>query len=220
MLLFRNQTNPLFIPVLLGCVVLSTLGFQGIRNQVLAQKNQPSKKPDKILQVNPSELTPTYPAKAPPQKVNPLPDERQRQENVGEVNYRIGALQADYTGNLWVGSWRGLTRIDPNTGKILARVRLPNLTIGDITQDKVGRLWVGTYGGLKRIDPRSSEITAQNLFLPSKRVLSLLIDKRGYLWVGTDNGLALISPDQGLLMTTLQKLPGVSSFTLIMNHHN
>ncbi|MHC5832347.1 MAG: two-component regulator propeller domain-containing protein, partial [Nostoc sp.] len=98
-------------------------------------------------------------------------------------------------------------------GKIISRVSLPSIAIGALAQDKVGRLWVGSSEGLIRVDPRTNEITAQNLFLPSKRVLSLLLDKRGYLWTGTDNGLALISPDQGLIMTTLKNLPGVSANT-------
>ena len=165
----------------------------------------------KTPDIDSSELTPSYRPEPPPPGVEPLPDERGIEERSLEVDYRVNDLLGDFTGNLWVGSWRGLSRIDPNTGKILTRVSLPSVTIGALAQDKVGRLWVGTYEGLKRVDMGTSEITAQNLFLPSKRVLSLLVDQRGYLWVGTDNGLALISPDQGLIMTTLKKLPGVSA---------
>jgi ligand-binding sensor domain-containing protein len=153
---FRKPTSLLITSALIGLMVLP-----GANTATFAQSS---------LDVEPSELTPAYPASAPPPGRGESPDDDRRQE----VDYRVNALQRDFTGNLWVGAWRGLSRIDPNTGKILARVSLPNTAIGAIAQDKVGRLWVGTYEGLKRVDLRTSEITAQNLFLPSKRVLSLV----------------------------------------------
>jgi ligand-binding sensor domain-containing protein len=192
----RKQLNLLINSTLGGILAISGLNISAI-----AQSS---------LDVDPGELTPSYPNSAPPPRDEKVPVN-------SDVDYRVSALQTDFTGNLWVGSWRGLSRIDPNTGNILARVNLPNLAIGALTQDKVGRLWVGTYEGLKRVDLRTNEITAQNLLLPSKRVLSLLLDKRGYLWTGTDNGLALVSPDQGLIMTTVKNLPGVSANAMTLD---
>lgn len=164
------------------------------------------------------ETAPFYPPDAPPPRRIPLPDRRQdiEEQTVG-ADYRISALQPDSKGALWVGSWQGLAKIDPNTGRIWSRVSLPNTTVGALAQDRSGRIWAGTYEGLVRIDPRSGEITAQNFALPSNRVLSMLVDQRGYLWVGTDAGLALISPDQGLLMTTVRNLPGVSANALALD---
>ena len=129
-------------------------------------------------------------------------------------DYQVGALQEDFTGSLWVGSHQGLSRIDPETGRVIAEVAVPNRFIDAMSQDKVGRIWLGTPEGLVRVEPRINEITAQNYRLPSNRVLATLVDNRGFLWVGTDRGLAMISPDEGLLMTTLQALPGVSANTL------
>ncbi|UBF24874.1 transcriptional regulator [Kovacikia minuta CCNUW1] len=175
------------------------------KQQVLAQTIQPSEK------------TPQYLPVAPPPLGKPLPQQRQQNDqNLGR-DYRISALQPDSEGNLWVGSWQGLAKINPTTGQILARISLPNTTIGALAQDKVGRIWVGTYDGLVRLDPRTGQITAQNFFLPSNKVLSLLIDRRGFLWVGTDNGLSMVSPDQGLLMTTVKNLPGVSANALTLD---
>jgi ligand-binding sensor domain-containing protein len=160
---------------------------------------------------------PEYTPIAPPPAVNPLPDARPSGETPVAIDPRIPALQRDYRGNLWVGGWRGLAQIDPNTGKILAKVNVPSDEVNALAEDKSGRLWVGTYEGLWRVDPRTKEITAANYTLPSNRVLSLQIDQRGYLWVGTDRGLALISPDKGLLMTTIQNLPGVSANALTLD---
>ena len=147
----------------------------------------------------------------------PLTGERSNRPDPISQDYQVGALQADYTGSLWVGSHQGLSRINPETGKVQAKVSVPNPFIDAMAQDKVGRIWLGTPEGLIRVDPRINEITAQNFKLPSNRVLATVVDSRGFLWVGTDRGLAMISPDEGLLMTTLQALPGVSANTLTLD---
>ncbi|MBL1173493.1 ligand-binding sensor domain-containing protein [Pantanalinema sp. GBBB05] len=164
------------------------------------------------------EPAPVYPPTAPPPRQYPLPNQRQtEQEQTIGVDYRISALQPDSSRNLWVASWQGLAQIDPNTGQILKRISLPNITVGALAQDRSGRIWVGSYEGLVRVDPRNGQLTAQNFALPSNRILSLLVDKRGYLWVGTDAGLVLISPDRGLIMTTVKNLPGVSANALTLD---
>ena len=148
--LFCKRTSLLTTSILLGLIALPSIGW--------AQKTP---------EINSSDVSPAYPPSAPPPRVEPLPDERGVQENSPQTDYRVGNLLGDVSGNLWVGSWRGLSRIDPKTGKIISRVSLPNVAIGALAQDKVGRLWVGSYDGLFRVEPRTSEITAQNLFLPS-----------------------------------------------------
>ena len=163
MVWFGKHTSLLMTSILVGLTFLPSIATVAIA-QTKSSPAPPSKNPDK----KPSELTPSYPAVAPPPRVAPLPNQRQRQESTIPTDYRVNNLLGDFTGNLWVGSWRGLSHIDPNTGKILSRVSLPNTAIGALAQDKVGRLWVGNYEGLMRVDPRTSEITAQNLFLPSK----------------------------------------------------
>ncbi|PSN77085.1 transcriptional regulator, partial [filamentous cyanobacterium CCP4] len=74
-------------------------------------------------------------------------------------DYRVTALQPDFTGDLWVGSWAGLARINPETGRVLQRVSMPSRTIEALAQDRVGRIWVGTFDGLVRVDPRTNVIT-------------------------------------------------------------
>lgn len=171
-----------------------------------------------LAQTPAQDLTPIYPPDAPPARRSPLPNQRQQvEEQTVGADYRVSALQPDSRGALWVGSWQGLAKIDPKTGRILDRISLPNQIVGAIAQDKSGRIWVGTYEGLSRVDPKTGAITAQNFALPSNRVLDLLVDQRGYLWVGTDAGLALISPDKGLLMTTVKNLPGVSANALTLD---
>lgn len=101
----------------------------------------------------------------------PLTEERSIRSNPIEADYTVGALQRDYTGSLWVGSRQGLSRINPETGRVMATVPVPNLFIDSMAQDKVGRIWLGTPEGLIRVEPRINEVTAQNFRLPSNRVL-------------------------------------------------
>ena len=59
----------------------------------------------------PNDPVPTYPGKAPPPVGIPLPGQQQPQER----DDRVSTILEDYGGNLWVGTWQGLTQIDPNT---------------------------------------------------------------------------------------------------------
>ncbi|MBD3559640.1 transcriptional regulator, partial [Planktothrix sp. FACHB-1355] len=105
-----------------------------------------------LAQSSGKDETPFYPAQPPPPEVDPLRIQRQTPQ---QREYRVSALLRDVLGKLWVGSWQGLARIDPNTGRILTRVNLPDVFIGALAEDKVGRIWVGTYQGLQRVDPRT-----------------------------------------------------------------
>jgi len=62
----------------------------------------------------------------PPPTTDPLPSERPFEPNPISQDFQVGALQQDFTGDLWVGSHQGLGRVDPETGQVLARVNVPN----------------------------------------------------------------------------------------------
>ena len=125
-----------------------------------------------LAQLIPNGRAPGYQEGPPPPSGDPLPTERlEVQQNSLTPDYRVSSLLPDRQGNLWVGTWQGLARMNPHTGVINTRVNLPNSIIGAVVQDKSQRIWVGTYEGLKRIDPNTAEITAQNFLLPSNRVL-------------------------------------------------
>ena len=60
--------------------------------------------------------SPTYVDDPPPPVNEPLPSERLRQDTQRlSPDFRVSALQPDFTGDLWIGSWLGLSRINPNT---------------------------------------------------------------------------------------------------------
>ena len=123
------------------------------------------------LMVSSGSLDPLPPAHYPALQISPAASPRSLAQAPLATDYRVTALQPDFTGDLWVGSWAGLARINPETGRVLQRVRLPSRTLQALAQDRVGRIWVGTFDGLVRVDPRTNAITAQNFQLPSNRVL-------------------------------------------------
>ncbi len=74
----------------------------------------------------------------------------------------ITALHEDPHGRLWVGTRRGLGRIDPKTGAVSwlgQRDGLPSAHVSGIVGDSEGFVWLGTNRGLTRIDPRTGAMT-------------------------------------------------------------
>ena len=74
----------------------------------------------------------------------------------------ISALHEDRQGRLWVGTRRGLGRIEPESGTVSwlgQQEGLPSTNIAGIVGDADGRLWVGHNRGLTRIDPETGAMT-------------------------------------------------------------
>jgi len=127
----------------------------------------------------------------------------------GLTNNSIEVLSEDGKGNMWVGTHRGLNRIDEATGaveKIMpteAPDALPGLNISTVLFDRRGRLWVGTIGGSgigvlehpgAAGPPHFRRIgTAEGL--PSPNIGILLEDDQGRIWASSTDGLYVIDPD-------------------------
>ncbi|MFO5528466.1 MAG: transcriptional regulator, partial [Cuspidothrix sp.] len=101
MALFAKYTNLLIMSTLLGLIGLPT-----IVTPATAQNLNNTGNPDLNPSVNQPSSTPTYPAAPPPEPKKPLPKDRELEDADTQVDYRISNLLGDFTGNLWVGSWR------------------------------------------------------------------------------------------------------------------
>jgi diguanylate cyclase (GGDEF)-like protein len=110
----------------------------------------------------------------------------------------VRALLQDHVGVLWIGTDRGLIRLEPTTGRqtlFRADARdpaaLPADEIQALLEDSARRLWVGTTAGLALYDPRRRGFDtyrhdpADPASLPDDRIVSLFEDRGGLLWVGT-----------------------------------
>ena len=120
------------------------------------------------------------------QKTEPQQQRDKDEENSFVVaqelsNSRVQCIAEDESGQLWIGTFRGLNRYDGHeyhqyfcaddtTG-------LPDNQIKDVLCDRQGRLWVATVNGIcrytrrdcfKRIDVKSSNLNIQKLLEDSK----------------------------------------------------
>jgi ligand-binding sensor domain-containing protein/signal transduction histidine kinase len=113
----------------------------------------------------------------------------------------VYTLYLDRSGILWIGTTKGLDKLDLPKGEYTHfDIALPEQSGGDlpvraVTADPDGSLWLGTGGGgLLRFNPADASMT-QYLTDPQdlegyayNDIVSLLLDRTGILWVGTDGG--------------------------------
>jgi diguanylate cyclase (GGDEF)-like protein len=123
------------------------------------------------------------------------------------VDDSANAIQLSAPGSLWVGTQRGLDRLDIESGRFRHLAydpadpeSLPGNYISAILTDRRGRLWVGTASGIGVADRASDEIprfrrigTGQGL--PNNNIDAMQEDGAGRVWVSTADGLAVIDPD-------------------------
>jgi signal transduction histidine kinase/CheY-like chemotaxis protein/ligand-binding sensor domain-containing protein len=119
-----------------------------------------------------------------------------------------GSVTAAYTEDpdtLWIGTDRGLNRIDRLTDQV-TQIDQPAFARGvsAIAKEHSGELWFGTNGnGVVRFDPGSGVYTryahdASNpRSLNHDRVTAVRVDRAGSLWIATDFGLSRWEPATG-----------------------
>ena len=105
----------------------------------------------------------------------------------------------DSSGVLWIGSRRGLFKVDKDRKNFVRYTDQPERGMGGLIwallEDSEGNLWVGSEAGLSRFQTASSAFVnyrqdARNPNgLRSNKVLSVLPAAGGFLWVGTNAGL-------------------------------
>jgi ligand-binding sensor domain-containing protein len=125
----------------------------------------------------------------------------------------------DRRGVLWIGSRRGMFKLDKDRKSFVRYADQPERGMGGLIwallEDSEGNLWVGSEAGLSRFQTTSSAFVnyRQDLTNPnglrSNRVLSVLLDHRGFVWIGTNAGLHRLDRKTGQ-MVVYQNDPGVA----------
>ncbi len=115
-------------------------------------------------------------------------------------NDTVTAIIADLQNDVWVGTFRGLNRIDKFAGEAEritpADEELEGLTsrINGFGLDRSGLLWIGTNRGLFMHDRKSGLFfneTAAGTLTPQTRILCMAMGTNG-LWLGTGEGLVKV----------------------------
>jgi ligand-binding sensor domain-containing protein/signal transduction histidine kinase len=115
-------------------------------------------------------------------------------------NDTVSAIIADLRNDVWVGTFRGLNRVDRFTGEaeriIPDEDDLGGLTsrISGLVLDRSGTLWIGTYRGLFSQDRKSGLFfneVADGTITPATTIYCLSLGTDA-LWLGTDLGLVKV----------------------------
>lgn len=104
----------------------------------------------------------------------------------------ILSINCDRSGNLWFGSYHGLSLFDHKKWTLFNREnsKLPDNDIYALASDKNGTLWVGTCNGLvRKIGTQWIIYNTRNSGLTTNLILALATDNNGNVWVGTDKGV-------------------------------
>ncbi len=112
----------------------------------------------------------------------------------------VRAIQEDQ-GFLWVGTDRGVVRLDPRSGREERFVNDPDRPeslahnrVTSVIKDQKGEIWIGTRNGLDRWDRSLRRFVhyKNDIFedssLSDNDILSMALDRCGGLWVGTLGG--------------------------------
>lgn len=107
----------------------------------------------------------------------------------------------DEQGNIWIGTFLGLNKLDPETDKFTLYTAsegeggLSHSSIWSIIKDHQGTIWLGTYfGGVNYFNPRYSIYTQyRNAATPDKGLSSPIVgrmieDSDKNLWICTEGG--------------------------------
>jgi diguanylate cyclase (GGDEF)-like protein len=120
----------------------------------------------------------------------------------------VTALAYDDRGRLWVGTNRGLGRLDDAQAGRFARFLYDQAKPEGVSSDSIralfldskGVLWIGSAGGgLMRYEPETDSFVSYTKRdgLPSNTVLRILEDADGDLWVATQAGLVVYDRASG-----------------------
>lgn len=141
----------------------------------------------------------------------------------GMSDPRVTVLKRGPDGAIWIGTWQGLNRLDPATGRIEAwkndiddPASVNRGFVASLFFDSRDRLWIGTLaGGLGLMEgrddrgrPRFRRFTTVD-GLPNNSPNMILEDRAGRIWASSDHGMASIDPDD-FSIQVLREADGVT----------
>ncbi|MEO8591712.1 MAG: response regulator [Candidatus Solibacter sp.] len=111
------------------------------------------------------------------------------------------SIQEDAAGVMWIGTYRGLVRVDPATGSVRFHQRGNSNHTGPegvwaLALDAEGKLYVAGEKRLSLFDPQSQ--TFIHDWPLTDPAADLLPDPTGLVWAGTRSGLRLFDPEAGI----------------------
>jgi signal transduction histidine kinase/ligand-binding sensor domain-containing protein len=121
----------------------------------------------------------------------------------------VQSLLVDRPSILWIGTDRGLTRLDMEmnyyrtyTTKSNNRGNLSDNRVLSIHRSTNGTLWIGTGSGLNRFDEGNGVFIPyrEEDGLPNDSIKSIREDQNGNLWLSTNKGISRFNQDNGVFV--------------------
>jgi diguanylate cyclase (GGDEF)-like protein/PAS domain S-box-containing protein len=124
---------------------------------------------------------------------------------------QVLVLDEDSHGNIWAGTTRGLSMIEPASGKLRTFREIPGRddslagsTISSLLVAGDGQLWVGSLSGISRlqgIDAAGAHFQRYGLDegLPDNTIDCMLEDASGDIWFSTNLGIGRLDPKTGAI---------------------
>lgn len=123
-------------------------------------------------------------------------------DNTSLADDKVYSVFRDKSGILWVGTFRGLDKLDESSGKFThyKNISGDQFSISDnfvwpIFEDSKGNLWIGTVkGGLNKYDRSTDKFysfrndPADPKSITDNFIFSIYEDRSGLIWVGTNTG--------------------------------
>jgi ligand-binding sensor domain-containing protein/signal transduction histidine kinase len=118
-------------------------------------------------------------------------------------NY-IKALAQDKQNNLWIGTDKGLTKMNFKTLVMQTyfandkdETAIPDNTINSLYADKNGEIWVGTWKGLAKYQPKTDNFKLIHPYFKD-RIQTVLKDEEGEIWIGMREGLIRLANENSV----------------------
>ncbi|MBQ9172183.1 MAG: response regulator [Bacteroidales bacterium] len=110
----------------------------------------------------------------------------------------VSSLHLDSEGMVWVGTFNGPLRYNPETGRLTSH-DIVHSRVYSILEDSSKTMWFGTGEGLVKYDPSNGESVTytENNGLSSNVISGILEDNGGRLWISTSYGLTSLDPENG-----------------------
>lgn len=125
----------------------------------------------------------------------------------GKADGYLRRIIEEKSGNMILGTERGLMRLNPSTGEVsgIDDSLIGHINVADMERDSLGRVWIGGDKGVYRKDADSDTFTRMDFRTGEggkyvTDVIDLLIDRYDFLWITTwSSGLFRYDMNSGRL---------------------
>ncbi|MEP1777956.1 MAG: two-component regulator propeller domain-containing protein [Reichenbachiella sp.] len=136
----------------------------------------------------------------------------------GMISSDVRAIMEDSRGNLWFGTWDGVSKYDGATfAHYNTKHGLKGNKVFSILEDKKGNIWFGiSGGGICKYDGEAFTYYTEEQGLSSNNVRTIIEDKRGNIWIGTeDAGVSRFDGEHFTHFTTKEGLSDLYIWSIL-----